>query len=774
MRAIKIFYLSFLIIIFFIGKKPFSRELKNLTGAEILALYGQLKDLELDQTKIAAVENLSLKRDAGLFHLKKGEIYLLQPVSGKITGAIFIGEGTFDFTPPAEIERYQLVKFTDHKDLSVDFKELYLRFSDSTLKEFGDLSYRTGNIPGEAKDILNSSTKRSGKILNLNLRILEDVLTGTNGGLLYAEIKPESGKRIFFIYDPKGLEEIRLMQEYRDGIDLVCSFNKGIGPEQGFPIPAENKDEIKIKHYKIEVTLPTSGNLISNCEVDLSFLKSGLKIIDFDLSERLKVSQVKDESGKELSFIQEKDSPEVAVILENPSDSSQNQKLTFTYSGDILDRNVYGDFYIESSDFWYPQYGYNNRSTFDLTFRTSPDFKFVSIGKKVIEKKEKDFLFTQWIEETPVALASFNLGNFEVLDLKNDGIPDVSVYYVEESHRQFTSDYNRLSAIFPELDIVLRDAHMMENTGADVVNSLNFFQSVFGKCPFSKISVTEIPASYGQGFPGLLHLSWISFQNEVKGSTEFFRAHEVSHQWWGHLVGWKTYHDMWLCEGLAEYSGAWFTQVSLKNNKSFFEIIENWRKNISGKGELESKGTKAGPLWLGSSLSSSKSLDYQTLVYQKGAYIFHMLRNMMMDFKTMSDDKFIAMMKDFIQTYSGKEPSTEDFKRVVDKHFGENMDWFFREWVYGVEIPTYTVSSDIEQTEDGKYMINLKVKQENVSDGFKMVVPVVMNFGGDKYAIVKVLIDKPYTELKLPKVSIEPKGIVFNPFNSVLCEVKYK
>ena len=146
----------------------------------------------------------------------------------------------------------------------------------------------------------------------------------------------------------------------------------------------------------------------------------------------------------------------------------------------------------------------------------------------------------------------------------------------------------------------------------------------------------------------------------------------------------------------------------------------------------------------------------------------------MMDFKTMSDDKFIAMLKDFIQTYSGKEPSTEDFKRVVDKHLGENMDWFFREWVYGIEIPTYTVSKDIEQTEDGKFIINLKVRQENVSDGFKMVVPVVMNFGGDKYAIVKVLIDKPYTELKLPKVSIEPKGIVFNPFNSVLCEVKYK
>jgi hypothetical protein len=771
-RAVRIFYLSFIII--FSGQKPFSQEAKNLTGTEVLALYEQLKNLELDQMKVAPVENFSLKRDVGIFQLNKGEIYLLKPVSGKVTGAVFIGEGTFKFSPSSEIERYQLEKFTGYEELSIGFRELYIRFSDTTFQELGSLNFTAGSIPGYAKDIFNFGEKRSQKMLNLSLRILEDILVDESEGLFYAEIKPEAGKRLFFVYNPEKIEEVRLLQEYHNGIDLVCSFSKGPGSAQGISVQSANKDRIKIEHYRMEITLPTTGNLTSNCEVDLSYLKSGLKILNFDLTDQLKVSQVKNEAGKELNFIQEKEFSEVAVILENPSVNGQKGKLIFNYSGDILSRNVYGDFYIESSDFWYPQYGYNKRSTFDLTFKTSPDLKFVSIGKKVLEKKEKDFLYTQWKQEIPVSSASFNLGNFDVLDLKNEGIPDVSVYYVEASHRQFTQDYNQVSLLFPEMDLIVQDAHIMENIGADVVNSLNFFQNVFGKCPFSKISVTEIPADYGQGFPGLLHLSWMSFQNEVKGATEYFRSHEVAHQWWAYQVGWKSYHDQWLSEGMATYSGAWFTQVSLRDNKRFFEIIEYWQKNIFGKGEFGSKGTKAGPLWLGCRLTSSKSSDYHTLVYQKGAYVFHMLRNMMMDFKTMNDDKFVNMIKDFVITYSGNEASTEDFKKIVDKHFGEDMSWFFNEWVYGIEIPTYTVSRDIEQTEDGKFTVNLKVKQENVSEGFKMVVPVVMNFGGDKYAVVKVLIDKPYTEVKLPKAPMEPKGIVFNPFNSVLCEVKYK
>ncbi len=777
------FYLVFLTVAL-LSRASFAQSRAELSGTEISGLYDQLKSLELDNTKTAKVEDLVLKRDVATFHLKKGEIYLAKPVSGKITGAVFIGEGVFEFSPPTDIEKYQLEKFTKSSALKTEFDKLYLRFSDSTDEELSGLNFEEGDIPGKAKDIFNSGRKKIKEelyfnpdlIFNHETRILSDLVQEEGEGFFWAEISPRSGSTLFFLYDPKDIEQVKLMQEFKTGIspafpkgvDLVCSFESEPAPKE------EEINEIEIEHYRMEVMISTSGKITSDCEVDLTFLKSGVRVLSFDMAEKLEVSQVKDSSGKELSFIQEKGFAEVGVILNTPSIDGQKEKLIFTYSGDVMSKNIYGDFYLEYSSFWYPQYGYNQRSTFDLTFRSPKGYKFISIGEKVKEKMEKDFLLTRWVEDIPVALVSFNLGSFEVLDLKNEGLPDVSIYHVAESHRQFTSDYNRLSLIYPDMDLMAQDKHIKENIGADVVNSLNFFQNLFGKCPFPKISVAEIPAAYGQGFPGLLHLSWVTFQNEVQGATEYFRAHEVSHQWWGHIVGWKTYHDQWLSEGLATYSGAWYTQMYFKDNKTFFNIIEHWKDNILGKGGFKIKGTKAGPLWLGYRLDSSESLDFDILVYQKGAYVIHMLRNMMMDFKTMDDGKFVQMLQDFVNTYYLKEASTEDFKKIVDKHFGEDMGWFFDQWVYGIEIPTYTVSWEKEQTQDGKFVVNLKVKQENVSEGFKMVVPVVLNFGEDKYSIVKVLIDKPYTEIKLPKVPVSPKGIVFNPFNSVLCEVKYK
>jgi hypothetical protein len=301
LKVARIIGIALAFVVLFSLRTVFSQETKNLTGAEVLALYGQLKNLELDQTKIAPVKNFILKRDVGIINLEEGEIYLLPPVSGKVTGAVFIGEGTFKFSPPTEIERYQLEKFTGYNNLLTEFKELYLRFSDSTDRELGRLNFSTGNIPGNAKDISNSGEKRSQKILDLNPRILSDILEERADGLFYADIKPQSGNRLFFLYDPKEIEEVQLLQEFKLGFspflpkggDWVCSFHKENDYSLGSSRESEDKDEIKIKHYKMEVTLSTSGNLDANCEVDFSFLKSNLRIFDFLLAEKLKVVRLR-------------------------------------------------------------------------------------------------------------------------------------------------------------------------------------------------------------------------------------------------------------------------------------------------------------------------------------------------------------------------------------------------------------------------------------------------------------------------------------------------
>ena len=164
--------------------------------------------------------------------------------------------------------------------------------------------------------------------------------------------------------------------------------------------------------------------------------------------------------------------------------------------------------------------------------------------------------------------------------------------------------------------------------------------------------------------------------------------------------------------------------------------------------------------------------DYQTIVYQKGAWVVHMLRVLMLDLKTMNEDRFAGTMKDFYRKYEGRRASTEDFRRVVEKHAGVDMGWFFDQFVYGAEIPTYRVAHRAEKTADGQWKVRLRVRQENVPESFRMYVPVTLDLGKKQLARFRVKVEGPVTELELPPVPAEPKKVTFNDLEGVLAEVK--
>jgi hypothetical protein len=643
-------------------------------------------------------------------------------------------------------------------------------------------------LPGEVSSSVKSINKHcSGRVSkesgqNIWSRLLADILTDSSfsitypdrgDGFFYADINTSRLGHIFFTFDPKRVEEVALeMPDTRPGMnarDQVCSFHRRDDylknpPLKDTPIPHENKDEIKVTHYKMEVEINIKEELFANVEMDFKSLIDGIRVIDFDLHPELKIEKVTDEQGDSLPFIKEDDQYGVTVVLSQPTKFSEARKLTFKYYGkELIVQDWIGDLYIRSSTFWYPRYGYQSRATYDMTFKSPKGYKFVSIGDKTDEWIEGDSLCTRWVEEIPVCAATFNYGNFKTYEKNVEGLPAVSIYHLEQSHMLTVS----------------KGKKPMESVAADVINSLNFFQTVYGKCPFSRIAATEIPSYFGQGLPGMLRLSWGSFTadeqiQEEKFKEEAFRAHEVSHQWWGHIVGWETYHDQWLSEGFAEYSGVWYAQMSTKDNETFFDELEEWQKDILGKGSKWAEGSKVGPIWLGIRLNSSKSEDYGNLIYEKGAFVLHMLRNMMMDYDKKSDDRFQKMMADFVEIYRGKSASTEDFKAIVAKHVEDNMDWFFDEWVYGVEIPTYVFSYTTEKTPEGKYVVNCEVTQENVSKDFKMWVPVLLDFGGGQYAVLRLWVDKPQNKYELPKAPMIPKQVILNPYHAVLCEVKNK
>jgi aminopeptidase N len=167
---------------------------------------------------------------------------------------------------------------------------------------------------------------------------------------------------------------------------------------------------------------------------------------------------------------------------------------------------------------------------------------------------------------------------------------------------------------------------------------------------------------------------------------------------------------------------------------------------------------------------------YSELVYPKGAYVLHMLRWMMWD-REKGDEKFIAMMRDFVKTYLHKNASTEGFQRIVEKHMtpamdldgNRRMDWFFNQWVYGTEIPSYKLDYSITP-DSGKFMLTASLTQSGVSDNFKMIVPVYLDFDGRPVRLGHATINGNSTvpiKVRLPQ---KPKRVLLCSKRDVLAD----
>jgi aminopeptidase N len=324
--------------------------------------------------------------------------------------------------------------------------------------------------------------------------------------------------------------------------------------------------------------------------------------------------------------------------------------------------------------------------------------------------------------------------------------------------------------------------------------AVQIYTDYFGARPFPHISLTQQSAcDYGQSWPMLVYLPICGFfdttQRHFLGLSDFSAAtywdvvtpHEVAHQWWGQTVGFRGYRDQWMSEGFAQTSASIFLQLTRPKPADFLNFWREQRRMLIEKNAFGFRPIDVGPVTMGARLSSPKTgFDiYQDLVYPKGAFILHMIRMMMWSPKD-GDARFKATMHDFVSTYTLQAATTEDFKAILEKHMSpamdlegnHKMDWFFREYVFGTDLPNYHFVGTATPSGDG-WKLHFKLVQSNVDAKFANAVPVYLELADGKVIhLGAISIHGPTTvdqTIQLPKLSAPIKRVLINYNYDVLC-----
>ena len=756
------------------------------------------------------VENIVLHRDNGTITLKNGTLALTAPVMGRDTTAVFTGEGELSFMPALFVERDHLKIMTDQESVHETFDRAMFCFTDDTGKEIRaqakahaadpkladtlrDFRRHIRTRPENARSYLDYQLSTE----NVEADITADLYNPSQPGFFSAYLHGRKHSDLRFDVRPRGMmpdlapEEVGLVNldpgGDQEGIWYLAHLKSEM--DQGKASSSQDLRVVGAERYRIETVIAKNDHFTATAEIHFRAVTNGDRVIKFGLLPSLRVTRVSS-GGRDVPFVQEGRNLDGSffVVMPQPMPRGSRHDLTVEYQGDKVVRNAGGgNFSVGARTSWYPSLNtFRDHTLYHLVFKVPKDYTLVSVGKLVKEWKEEGFACTEWESDIPMAVAGFNYGLFKKKQLTDSQTGIVVEGYAASEAPAYLKGAESVGAVGS-----MAPSNLLERAMTEAQNSERVFNAWFGKSEFPRIAITQQPQfNFGQSWPTLVYLPmaafldstqrWQLMQHISSRLSEFVdevTAHEVSHQWWGHEVGWSSYHDQWLSEGFAFFSAGLYLQLTEKDQSKYLAYWQHARELLSQKNNFGRRPGDAGPVWMGLRLNSEKNAGaYNAVVYRKGGYVLHMLRQLMWDLKE-GDRPFIAMMKDFVDTHRNGNASTEDFQRVAEKHMRPNMNlmgdgklnWFFSEWVYGTALPKYKFEYTVTPDADGKWLLNGSLTQSEVPDNFVMQVPLYVDFDGQPRRLGQVRITGNTTvgDLKV-KLPAKPKKVSINAFHDVL------
>ena len=511
---------------------------------------------------------------------------------------------------------------------------------------------------------------------------------------------------------------------------------------------------IDVKHYVFNLSLSDADNEITGTtQVTLSFKEAGMK--NFRLDFINKTTARKDKGmvvdavsihKTAVNYTHGNDE----LIISLPAPSTKNQTITFTiqYHGvpfdglrigatKLGDRSFFNENWPNRGRHWLPIVDHpHDKATSEFIVKAPSHYKVVSNGL-LLEESElgNNTRLTHWKQSVPVSSWLFVLG-----------VADFAVKYVDEfkgkSIQTWVYAKNR-EAGFYDFDEPTKKV-------------LEFYSNYVGPYAYEKLANIQTPSVNG----GMETSSAIFYGEDLVTGKRDERTrnvviHEIAHQWFGNAITETTWDDAWLSEGFATF----FTLLFIEDEYGKEEYTKGI---IKARKTVYDLSVKMPDFSIVSERTAEKEQVTSGITYQKGAWVLHMLRNLI------GEKNFKKGIQNYYAKYFNANTNTDEFRTEMEKAAGKDLKLFFKQWLYQPINPTinaswtYNASTNklnVHLSQAQQFLYNVPVEIGYYKKGSTSPTILTMNLKDKDQVFSFPLASSP------EKLELDPRNVLLNNGN---------
>ena len=497
-----------------------------------------------------------------------------------------------------------------------------------------------------------------------------------------------------------------------------------------FPAAADDyprQPAVDAQHYVFRITLTVDNEQISGeATAVLRFLQAGVTRVSLDLAgpkdgKGMTVTEVASE-GVPVSYAHTAD--RLDITLAAAPKPGEIRRFDVRYHGIAagglhFGTNRFGDRTVFSWNWptfarqWLPVIDHpSDKATSEFEVTAPSRYQVVANGT-MLETRDLGGgrRLTHWKESVPVASWLNNIGVAEFVSRTFDTVHGVPLQ----------------TWVFPQ-----DREHGMVTFEAPMRKALDFFSEYIGPYPYEKLASVQVNGMGG----GMEHASAVFYGEKEVGDTPAFSlvAHEVSHQWWGDSVTEKDWDDAWLSEGFATY----FAALALEHDQGHDAFLASMARSRSAILQMEKKAPV--PVIHDNLADIRNGRAPIGLVYQKGGWFLHMLRGLI------GPDKFRVGMREYYRRFRDSNASTSDLQQVMQEIAGQDLNWFFTQWLRRGVSPVVEASWTYDAA--SKHVI-LEVAQKQQGEVFRLPLQIGMSLPGGPVTLSNVVLTGPTSRFEI-------------------------